>query len=155
MKKRLAIILSVLLVFTLTACHPADEKDKTKDSEAASTTTEATLSPEGLEEGELPLLRPDSDTKGKDSSGGSDSETIGSEKKDSESKQSDDSSSVEQNNSGNKSDSSKSSSSKSELESKTESTTESKKNQSNEPTIPPEINRYIEENGDELPFVPA
>ena len=151
MKKRLAIILSVLLVFTLTACHPADEKDKTKDSEAASTTTEATLSPEGLEEGELPLLRPDSDTKGKERSGGSDSETIGSEKKDPESKQSDDSSSVEQNNSGNKSDSSKSSSSKSELE----STTESKKNQSNEPTTPPEINRYIEENGDELPFVPA
>ena len=151
MKKRLAIILSVLLVFTLTACHPADEKDKTKDSEAASTTTEATLSPEGLEEGELPLLRPDSDTKGKESSGGSDSETIGSEKKDPESKQSDDSSSVEQNNSGNKSDSSKSSSSKSELE----SITESKKNQSNEPTTPPEINRYIEENGDELPFVPA
>lgn len=151
MKKRLAIILSVLLVFTLTACHPADEKDKTKDSEAALTTTEATLSPEGLEEGELPLLRPDSDTKGKESSGGSDSETIGSEKKDPESKQSDDSSSVEQNNSGNKSDSSKSSSSKSGLE----STTESKKNQSNEPTTPPEINRYIEENGDELPFVPA
>lgn|GEM_PF-4699712 len=151
MKKRLAIILSVLLVFTLTACHPADEKDKTKDSEAASTTTEATLSPEGLEEGELPLLRPDDGAESKDSSGGITSETIGSEKKDPESKQSDDSSSVEQNNSGNKSDSSKSSSSKSELE----STTESKKNQSNEPTTPPEINRYIEENGDELPFVPA
>ena len=151
MKKRLVIILSVLLVFTLTACHPADEKDKTKDSEAASTTTEATLSPEGLEEGELPLLRPDDGAESKDSSGGITSETTVSEKKDSESKQSDDSSSVEQNNSGNKSDSSKSNSSKSEPE----SITESNKNQSNEPTTPPEINRYIEENGYELPFVPA
>ena len=149
--KKIFVLLAVLILLTtaLCGCNPAGDNEKTKSSEksAASATenTQPTLNADGLEEGELPIVRPN-DTK---------SNSSGSDKSSDSGDSSDGSSSDTPQKSSGKADSSSENEQSGSSTSGRDSGTQSGSGTENAPTLSPEVSDYIEEFGDELPFVPA
>lgn len=162
MKKLLILLLaaSMVSIVTLSACSPKDDDVDSKD-ETELSTAEPTSN---LEEGELPFLSASEMEKSKSSSSVSPSKASGSDpaegqpasegatvSSDSPKKASDDAKD-KSSDSEDKKDSAKKKSS----ESKKDSSSSSKEdNSKSSPTLSPGAGQYLEENGDELPFVPA
>lgn len=129
-------------VSALSACSPKEDDADSKE-ETELSTAEPTID---AEEGELPFLSASDLEKSKSSSSVSSSKASGSDSV--EGQPSPEGATVSSGSSGKSSDSSKPASGDTKKNA-------DKSNKKTEPTLSPSADRYIEENGDELPFVPA